>query len=83
MIQNDPHNPPKRVESADSAGARVVEKDQKHHPSWITPAMIQETLCVWQPYYNTPLTEDDAVEMLMTVGRLFDCLQETIHVTDT
>src|SRR5207247_2254558 len=39
-------------------------------PAWITPELVQLTLSVWQPYYDTPLTVADAVTILMDVGRL-------------
>ena len=44
-------------------------------PSWITDDLIADTISTWQPYYNTPLTEQDAIEMLVNVGRLFDMLE--------
>ena len=40
-------------------------------PSWITSELIQQTLRVFQPRYKTPLTLEDAVAMLLNVGRLF------------
>ena len=40
-------------------------------PEWITPALIAATLRVWQAYYTTALSEEDAVAILQTVGRLF------------
>lgn len=40
-------------------------------PSWITAELIQLTLKVFQTRYATPLTLDDAVAMLLNVGRLF------------
>lgn len=43
-------------------------------PAWITPALIAETIRVWQPYYSEPLTTEDAVAMLQTVGRLLETL---------
>jgi hypothetical protein len=43
-------------------------------PAWITPELIAKTIGVWQPYYATRLTEDDAVAMLQGVGRLFKVL---------
>ena len=43
-------------------------------PSWVTAELIAETLRVWQPYYRTPLTPEDALEMIIGVGQLFDVL---------
>ena len=51
--------------------------EQRQIPKWITPERISETIRVWQPYYSERLTEDDAVEMLVNVGRLGDVLLET------
>lgn len=43
-------------------------------PAWITDELIAETLEVWQPYYADRLTEQDAIGILLGVGRLFDQL---------
>ena len=43
-------------------------------PKWVTPALITKTLQVWQPYYDYPLTTNDALDMLLNVGLLFDTL---------
>jgi hypothetical protein len=43
-------------------------------PDWITPELIEATIRVWQPYYEAILTPDDAVTMIMGVGRLFEVL---------
>ncbi len=43
-------------------------------PQWITAEMIANTLRVWQPYYEEPLTELDAVEMMHNVAELGDIL---------
>ena len=40
-------------------------------PDWITPQLVLRTIQVWQPYYKTPLSADDAVTMIQNVGRLF------------
>ncbi len=40
-------------------------------PEWVTPELIDHTIRVWQPYYETPLTPDEAVTMILSVGRLF------------
>ena len=44
-------------------------------PSWISRQLIEHTLRVWQPHYDTPLTEQDALEIITNVSRLMDVLQ--------
>jgi hypothetical protein len=44
-------------------------------PSWITDELIADTISTWQPHYDFELTEEDAIQMLMNVGRLFDLLE--------
>lgn len=46
-------------------------------PTWVTPELVEETLQTWQPYYNQELSEADAIEILQSVGRLFDVMQES------
>ena len=53
---------------------RAVGKQPLSLPAWITPELIAQTLDVWQPYYRNRLTEQDAVDILLGVGRLFDAL---------
>ncbi len=43
-------------------------------PDWITPELIERTICVWQPFYAAILTPEEAVTMILNVGRLFDVL---------
>lgn len=43
-------------------------------PAWITSSLIGATIQVWQPYYNEPITNEVAVEMLLRVGQLFGTL---------
>lgn len=43
-------------------------------PDWITAELIDATIRTWQPFYKDVLTVDDAVTMLVDVGRLFDAL---------
>jgi hypothetical protein len=45
-------------------------------PNWITAELIADTLRVWQPYYKETLTIDDAAEIVMNVGRLYDVLYD-------
>lgn len=44
-------------------------------PGWVTDALIADTIQTWQPYYDTPLTEQDAIEMLVNVGQLTALLE--------
>lgn len=32
---------------------------------------------LWGPRYRKPLTREDAIEILLCVGRLFDALEDT------
>ena len=41
---------------------------------WITPELIEATIRVWQPYYAEILSPEEAVEMIQSVGRLFQAL---------
>jgi len=43
-------------------------------PDWITPELIEATIRVWQPYYVEVLSPEEAVTMILDVGRLFDAL---------
>jgi len=43
-------------------------------PDWITAELIEQTIRVWQPYYETPLTIDDAIDIIRNAGLLFDAL---------
>jgi hypothetical protein len=44
-------------------------------PAWITPAWVQRVRTTFQPYYSTPLTDQDAVENLLSMGNLFRLLK--------
>jgi hypothetical protein len=39
-------------------------------PSWITLTLIERTLAAWQPYYQEPLTTEDAVAMILAASYL-------------
>ncbi|MBL9089922.1 MAG: hypothetical protein JNL96_01770 [Planctomycetaceae bacterium] len=43
-------------------------------PDWITAELLADTVAAWQPHYPQSLTADDALEILLTVGRLFEAL---------
>jgi hypothetical protein len=39
-------------------------------PPWVTPDLIAHTLRVWQPFYRNQLISEDALEIIMNVGRM-------------
>jgi hypothetical protein len=43
-------------------------------PAWITTALVEQTIRVWQPYYVHPLTVDDALGIMQAAGRLIEVL---------
>jgi hypothetical protein len=43
-------------------------------PPWVSAELIEQTLRTWQPYYQTTLTPEVALYIIMSVGRLFDVL---------
>jgi hypothetical protein len=43
-------------------------------PDWVTMDLVRETVRVWQPYYATPISLDEAVTILRRVGQLFGVL---------
>jgi hypothetical protein len=34
--------------------------------------LIEQTIRVWQPYYTAPLTPEEAIAIIQSVGRLID-----------
>lgn len=48
--------------------------DRRALPAWVTPELVARTRATWQPYYPDPLTDDDAVQMLLTVAHLYRVL---------
>ncbi|MBX9787485.1 MAG: hypothetical protein K2Y37_01090 [Pirellulales bacterium] len=44
-------------------------------PSWVNAQLINQTIRVWQPYYAEPLTPEDALAIIQSVGRLIDVFQ--------
>jgi len=51
-------------------------------PAWISAEAIADTLRTFQPYYEQTLTVDDAIEMLMAAGNLFDVLKDDSNAED-
>lgn len=62
----------KKVTLQQDEAASVV--DPAGLPAWITPELIEETVKVWQPYYQSQLAAGDAVEILTSVGYLLSAL---------
>jgi hypothetical protein len=46
-------------------------------PDWIRAELVELTIRVWQPYYQAILTPEDAVNLIVAVGRLFNALAST------
>lgn len=44
-------------------------------PRWVTPELIADTIETWQPYYDDPLTVENAVQILLSVAQLVDVLE--------
>ncbi|HEY2787358.1 MAG TPA: hypothetical protein VGJ05_20550 [Fimbriiglobus sp.] len=43
-------------------------------PDWITAELIELTIRVWQPHYEAVLSPEEAVTMILNVGRLYQAL---------
>jgi hypothetical protein len=43
-------------------------------PAWITPELVRLTQNVWTPRYRHAISRDEAIRILLSVGRLFDLL---------
>lgn len=60
-----------------SGDNRDVGSTPPKPPAWISEALIRRTLEVWNPRYGFTLTREDAIEMLLTVSRLFGVVSRT------
>ncbi len=47
-------------------------------PHWITAELIEATIRVWQPYYDTVISPEEAVAMIQSAGRLINALSKVI-----
>jgi hypothetical protein len=56
----------------------TLQGNRNHNalPEWIEPKLIEDTIAVWNPFYGRSLTPAEAIEILQSVGRLVDVLQE-------
>ncbi len=46
-------------------------------PDWLSDELLRKTLEVWQPFYDDPLTEEDAKYIILSVGRLIDIVSDS------
>src|SRR5256885_801485 len=44
-------------------------------PPWITAELANQTIATWQPSYAQPLTLQDAIQILLSVGQLIEALE--------
>lgn len=61
---------------ADSEQA-VTERESGERPlslAWISDALLARTVAVWSNRYGRPISEEEAVEILMNVKRLAEVL---------
>ena len=66
---------PKRVDSSDGSRSTLPPmRVPAGAPSWVTPELLEHTIRVWQPYYQTQLIPADALEIILSVGQLVDVL---------
>lgn len=69
MIKRQLNSTPKPPDPS----ARVVPAGA---PGWVTPELIKHTISVWQPYYDAPLTAEEALAIIQSVGQLFNALSQ-------
>jgi hypothetical protein len=53
----------------------LEEVDNVAVPRWVTPDLIRQTITVWEPRYGRPLSTDEAVQIILTAGRLCEVLK--------
>lgn len=44
-------------------------------PIWISDQLVAETKAAWSPKYGRTLTTPEAIEILLSFGRLLDALE--------
>lgn len=60
-------------EQSDVAGD-ATEDAFPDAPPWVTQELIDYTIEVWQPRYQTPLTDSDAIEIISAAFELLRAL---------
>lgn len=49
-----------------------TECGAEERPEWLTESLIEQTIRTFQPKVSTPLTEADAVRMILSLSQLLD-----------
>lgn len=52
-------------------------------PAWVTTELIEQTLTVWQPRYESPLSTEDAVRILVCASQLMRTLVDEGAASDS
>lgn len=65
-LDEDENRPASRATAENGA-----KESESIRPSWITPNLVEDTIKVWQPRYESPLTEDEAVAIILQVVELY------------
>jgi hypothetical protein len=63
-----------RGSQAESSIARSATSLPPGAPAWVTTELLASAIAVWQPYYSELLTDQEALDLVLGVGRLFDAL---------
>ena len=66
-----PSNPKKVCAVVEVARSGIVPAGT---PDWITAELIEQTIRVWQPFYEAVISPEEAVTMIQSVGRLYQAL---------
>ena len=64
--------PPRHAEPRDSEPTPV--RVPEGAPTWVTAELVDQTIQTWQPYYEHPLTSEDALAIIQVGGRLLELL---------
>ena len=58
-----------RTEEPEARGDDIAPRGS---PDWVTAELIADTISTWQPYYQIHLTQEQAIEILLSVGSFLD-----------
>lgn len=59
-----------------SLGSNGENRRLSDVPDWIDDELIEHTQAAWKPLYGKKLTKADAIQILLSVGRLIDALRD-------